>query len=405
MSSTLIFLKFVSPSAASVSSADGTIVERVISRADLVEVAPDREDTLMSHATTEELREALKLRSTSTHAQSLHIYQNFDSSMKLPKTPVRTSVFLNAGPSISDTSGTLSTENIRRRVLSADAGPKDILKDIRNRLVPDTKGNVTLLDPWNPIGLRLSTLDKLISPRPLGPTHILVIVDASEISETASQKRTLRARSIQMPINDLLFKLNMPNLSKEPKLPPRMHKELPRVGIRVPHIETFRFLVVFLHTRNRIELMRAVLPEWIRDILQQRVTASRPAIQAQAELEEKKKGKLLGILSLACMSTESFTLPAPVESGPERLFDEVAREVAEASRDGEAFGRDLVEATATLNALRNNLTFIGFHEKELWAELEDYSAILARAVALTSEPKESTQPALALILAGPDEEI
>ncbi|KAK0205593.1 hypothetical protein DFS33DRAFT_1474329 [Desarmillaria ectypa] len=390
MSSTLIFLKFLSPSAASASSADGSTVERVISRADLLEVAPDREDALMSHATTEELRETLKLRSTSPHAQSLHIYQSYDSSMKLPKTSVRTSVFLNSGPSVSDTSGTSSTENYRRRVLSADAGPTDVLKDIRNRLVTDPKGNVTLFDPWNPIGLRLSTEDKLISPRPLGPTHILVIVDASEVSETASQKRTVRARSIQMPINDLLLKLNMPNLSKEPKLPPRMHQELPRVGIRVPHIETFRILVIFLHTRNRIELMRSVLPEWIRDILQQRLIASRLAVPAQVELKEKKKGKLLGILSLGSMSTESFTLPAPADSSPERLHDEVAGEIAEASRDGEAFRRDLVEATTMLNALRDNLTFIGFYEKALWAELEDYSAVLVRAIALTSEPKVST---------------
>lgn len=68
MSSTLTFLQFLSPSATSVSGLDGNVVERVISRADLLEVAPDREDALMSHATTEELRETLKLRSTSHHA-------------------------------------------------------------------------------------------------------------------------------------------------------------------------------------------------------------------------------------------------------------------------------------------------------------------------------------------------
>lgn len=65
MSSTLTFLQFLSPSATGL---DGNVVERVISRADLLEVAPDREDALMSHATTEELRETLKLRSTSHHA-------------------------------------------------------------------------------------------------------------------------------------------------------------------------------------------------------------------------------------------------------------------------------------------------------------------------------------------------
>ncbi|KAK0484440.1 hypothetical protein IW261DRAFT_1317797, partial [Armillaria novae-zelandiae] len=357
----------------STAGTDGTVVECVISRADLLEVAPDREDALMSHATTEELRETLKLRSTSHHA--------YDSSMKLPKNSVRTSVFLSACPSVSNTNGTSSTENFRRRVLSADAGPTDVLKDIRNRLVTDPKGNATLFDPWNPTGLRLSTQETLISPRPLGPTHILVIVDASEVNENASQKRTVRARSIQMPINDLLFKLNMPNLSKESKLPPRMHQELPRVGIRVPHIETFRLLVIFLHTRNRIELMRAALPEWIRDILQQKLIASRPTIPAPVEPKEKKMGKLLGILSLGSMSTESFTLPPPMDSGPERLFDEVAREIAEASCDGDVFGRNLAEATATLKALRDNLTFIGFHEKALWAELEDYISVLVRAVA------------------------
>ena len=64
MSSALVFLKFLITSPDSV-SANGTITERVISRADLLEIAPDREDALMGHSTTEELRQTLRLHSTS----------------------------------------------------------------------------------------------------------------------------------------------------------------------------------------------------------------------------------------------------------------------------------------------------------------------------------------------------
>ncbi len=64
MSSALVFLKFLIISPDSV-SANGTITERVISRADLLEIAPDREDALMGHSTTEELRQTLRLHSTS----------------------------------------------------------------------------------------------------------------------------------------------------------------------------------------------------------------------------------------------------------------------------------------------------------------------------------------------------
>ncbi|KAK0447190.1 hypothetical protein EV421DRAFT_188457 [Armillaria borealis] len=327
----------------------------------------------MGHSTTEELRQTLRLHSTSV--QFLHSYQHHDS-MKLPKTSARTSAFLD--PSMSDANfppATTPHQGPRRRVANAAT---DVITDIRNGVVTDSHGNV--FDLWS---LRLSTEDKLISPRPLGATHILVIVDASEVPETVSRNRTaVPTLSVQMPINDLLFKLSAPNLSKEPKLPRRIHQELPRVGIRVPHIEMFCILVIYVHTRNRIEMMRAALPQWIGDIMQQKLTTYRLAVPAHVELKEKKRGKLLRRLSRGSMSAGSF--PEPPTPERKRLLDEASGEIAEASRENDAFGRDLVEAAARLNALRDNLTFIGFYEKSLWAELNDCSGVLVRAIRLNS---------------------
>ncbi len=237
----------------------------------------------------------------------------------------------------------------RRRVLSANA-TTDVTTDIRNRVVIDYHGNTSDL-----CSLRLSTEDKLISPRPLGATHILVIVDASEVPEIVSRKRTAApALSVQMPINDLLFKLSAPNLLKEPKLPRRLNQELPRVGIRVPHIETFCILISYVHTRDQTEMMRAALPQWIRDIMQQRIYGL--AVPAYVKLKEKR-GNLLRRLSYGYMSAGSF--PEPLAPERKCLLDEVSGEIAEASRDSDAFGRDIVEAAARLNALRDNLTFLG----------------------------------------------
>ncbi len=263
----------------------------------------------------------------------------------------------------------------RRRVLSANA-TTDVTTDIRNRVITDYHGNASDL-----CSLRLSTEDKLISPRPLGATHILVIVDASEVPEIVSRKRTAApAFSVQMPINDLLFKLSAPNLLKEPKLPRRLNQELPRVGIRVPHIETFCILISYVHTRDQTEMMRAALPQWIRDIMQQRIYGL--AVPAYVKLKEKKRGNLLRRLSYGYMSAGSF--PEPLAPERKCLLDEVSGEISEASRDSDAFGRDIVEAAARLNALRDNLTFLGFYEKSLWAELNDCSGALVRAIRLNA---------------------
>ncbi|KAK0229966.1 hypothetical protein EDD85DRAFT_1026405 [Armillaria nabsnona] len=155
----LVFLRFLIISPDSVSAND-TITERVISRADLLEFAPDH---------------------TQTSFYIRHSYQRHDV-MKLPRKSVRTSVFLD--PSMSDASFPANSPNqdSRRRVLSANAST-DVTTDLRND--SDYHGNASDL-----CSLRLSTEDKLISPRPLGATHILVIVDATEVPETVLRKHT-----------------------------------------------------------------------------------------------------------------------------------------------------------------------------------------------------------------------
>ena len=165
-----------------------------------------------------------------------------------------------------------------RRVLSTSSiytfsGPT--LTSIEDRLnSAGTNGSTTI-----PIGPRLSTPEKLISPRPPGLTHILIVyvtmpsrpivppVDPQgTLSRCKKNAVTYYPEVIELPINDLIFILNVPNLAPSkaadtPLLPRRLQKELPRVLMYVPHLDTFPELVIYLHTKNQAELFRKIIPE------------------------------------------------------------------------------------------------------------------------------------------------
>ncbi len=297
-----------------------------------------------------------------------------EQDTKLPRGNVRTSVLLGKpsdqnNQAVVDALAELAT---RRRVLSS--GSPSAMLNISNRiLVPDLNGNV--FDSWG--SGPLSTLDKLISPRPLGPTHVLVVVQQDETSQRAVYSQTL-----QVAINDLLFTLNAPNLVSS--LPPRMFKELTRVGIKVPHLDSFRAVVVFLHTQNQAALMRSVIPEWMRDITHV-LNISRPQEASPPPTPEKKRIRILGILSLAAVSTASVDSCSPVNSADAQV-DAVAREIAEIS---EELGPDvLVDVAASLNGLRDNLDFLGYYSRDLWVELDIMQDVLIRAITLTAQMGE-----------------
>jgi len=187
-------------------------------------------------------------------------------------------------PTVPDENSNNIVANPRiRRVLSTSSiytFSGATLTSIENRLnSAGTNGTTTI-----PIRPRLSTPENLISPRPLGLTHILIVyatmpsrpivppVDPKGTLSRCKKNAVTYPEVIELPINDLIFILNVPNLapSKAPDtslLPRRLHKELPRVLMYVPHLDTFPELVIYLHTKNQAELFRKIIPEWIRDLL------------------------------------------------------------------------------------------------------------------------------------------
>lgn len=173
------------------------------------------------------------------------------------------------GNTTNDNTGSRSSPNMHviRRVLSTlIVRPTSTTIDSRVY-----SSDEVLVDIWgSPL---LSTQETMISPRPLGPTHILVIY-SPDSHPIPSPRTTLILRThkpivkiLEIPINDLLFVLNVPNLSPFPPLPRRLPDELPRVILPVPHLSTFHDLMIYIHTLNQAELFRRILPEWIRDLI------------------------------------------------------------------------------------------------------------------------------------------
>jgi hypothetical protein len=201
------------------------------------------------------------------------------------------------------------------------------LTSIENRLLYSA---ATTIGPW------LSTPEKLISPRLLGLTHILVFYATmpsrpivppldSQCILLRRKKKTVTYPEVirELPINDLIFILNAPNLAHSkapdtPLLPRRLQMELPRVLMYLPHLDTFLELVIYLRTRNQAELFKKIIPEWIRDMIHPLPLAPLPAPQAHSQpgpvvpslsegapTENRGMIKFLGLLVSGSSSTTS----------------------------------------------------------------------------------------------------
>ena len=260
----------------------------------------------------------------------------------------------------------------------------------------------------------LSTQAKLVSPRPLGATHILVAYTMKPANTSVSSKGTLRpsrrkaiaastfSELVELPINDLLFILNVPNLmpprdeNSASTLPRRLHKEMPRVLMQVPQLEAFPELVVYLHTKNQAALFRSIIPEWIRDIMHPLPAVSTSAFKQMGVLSmsttrfdginvKKLIGKLVtGSASTSSVNTmhsaRSSVVSFSEEQNVERVASDISIEVAEAAQ---GFGKDehaLIRVACLLNALRDNLSHIGYFRRSLWVELDLSREIILGAV-------------------------
>jgi len=321
----------------------------------------------------------------------------------------------------------------------------------------------------------LSTQHKLISPRPLGPTHILLLyLSAPLCSNNVDVHRpsgggynhpvpttaTTPARELQeVPINDLLFILNVPNFIPFREdgvtltLPPRLHQQIPRLLLKVPHLETFSELTIYLHTKNQAELFRSLIPEWIRDIMHPLPlplshlkhsgvsirSSSRQSLDSNSNNNHKRvtsSGGLAwlykrrrprkptfgflgsGSASSSCSSVDSFaststlgtSRPASISSyyyastpEPERTVDIIARELVQAAQiippsalnppnrvkaNDDDNSESLIRIASLLDALRDNLDYVGFYNPTLWSELEVSRDILIRAVSYQAKIAE-----------------
>ncbi|KAF8064895.1 hypothetical protein FPV67DRAFT_1389167, partial [Lyophyllum atratum] len=387
--------------------------EKEIDRYLLLDVAPDREALFMSEKGVEELRQVLKIRVGSVAGHWLYRRRKRVNA-SLRDGNARISTLMRGGPPTSnEVSHSKKEVHVLRRVLStssvsAFSNPMMALdsRSLRAQSYGDQD-----IDIWGTV--TLSSAEKLISPRPLGPTHILIIhcnPGPSCIYQpvTGGGRRPLRrklssplSRIVELPINDLLFVLNIPNLSPTlPILPPRLHKELPRVLMYVPHLETFPELVVYLHTHNQAELFRSLVPEWIRDLMHPPPDLTPPIGGRGTTLSlsdsrniAKVPLQLFGMLLPGGGSDPGVENPDPTYHDVStatfeyrRTAKSVAEEIAEAA-EIHAFSESddpdtdpILHTVALLNALRDNLEYIGYFGHGLWHELDVYRDVLVRAI-------------------------
>ncbi|RDB17372.1 hypothetical protein Hypma_001832 [Hypsizygus marmoreus] len=367
--------------------------ERDVDRAILLDVAPDRESLFLSNKSTEELRQLLKIRASPNTGHWLYRTRK-RTKANLQDGTTRISTFVQKD---SPEHSSISDIHVLRRVLSTSS-MAPLPHPMRAETRPLAHQEV---DIWGT--MTLSTTDRLISPRPLGPTHIVIVHSSTEPStfhSVALSGRTLRRKKssplvnvVELPINDLLFVLNVPNLGRAlPILPPRLHKELPRVVMYVPHLETFPELVVYLHTRNQAELFRKLVPEWIRDLMHPfpeipdfNVAGSQLFSLSETRSITRVPRQLLGMLVPGSGSNSSLDSISSYGSFPnileyKRTAKSVAEEIADAAQALEYEVDPLLRTVAMLNALRDNLDHIGYFGKDLWNELDIYRHILIRAV-------------------------
>ncbi|TFK69869.1 hypothetical protein BDN72DRAFT_839907 [Pluteus cervinus] len=399
-------------------------VEREVDRHALVEIAPDREEFLTSDRTVDELRSLLKIRVGSDKEHWLYQAER-KVDVKIHDPTVPASLF---SPKSAPQRATADFHVIRR--VQSFSSMQDS---------PDEYPS-SMLEICNP---ELSTDHQLISPRPLGPTHSLLVypiplsLDRTNHDLTLSRKHFQNTTDtatvtfselLEVPINDLLFIANVPNFVPfrddgcTLTLPRRIPGELPRSFFPVPHLDAFSELVVYLHTKNQAELFRKLVPEWVRDVMHPLPTSSSsspahnritsgsyspvpdyPPVTGLAWIRKKQgvKKPFLGLLrSGSSSSTSVDSLPASLgrrsslssfTAEPERTVNAIAQELAQTAPAMTSVPTELpsgnshdplVRTASLLDALKDNLEYLGFYSPMLWNELEASREILIRAISI-----------------------
>ncbi|KAF7985995.1 hypothetical protein HWV62_41312 [Athelia sp. TMB] len=218
-------------------------------------------------------------------------------------------------------------------------------------------------------------LGELGSPRPLRPTHLLLLADA------AAPPNKQRA-CLACPANALILLAHCPNIAHPAAFAPSPTEEgkgeggLVRVALRVPHARLFAHLVAFFHTRDQPALFRALLPAWAWALLHPHAFAPSPHTP-----------------TAAAASPRSPTSPASAKFPPHKRADAKAEDaqtaaLAQALADADPGGTGagaLVPAAARLHALRDTLDAVGLHAAPLAGALDAATALLIRAINLRAQ--------------------
>ncbi|KAF9473987.1 hypothetical protein BDN70DRAFT_997351 [Pholiota conissans] len=389
--------------------------ERVIDRKILLEVSPDREALLKSNKSIDEIRQDIKLPVANPPPEHwlFRVQRHENARLKDATVPL----------SVLDPVVSYSADP------EADSSPQAtiyVVEPVPN--APSTSASSST-DPSSETSYGISTepillgnSKPLISPRQLGPTHMLVIytlppiVLAPENSNSSRTRRSPRPESsgriaqrrpsifseaLELPISDLIFIANVPNLTFDPEkgiLPHRLPNELPRVVLPVPHLLAFPELVVYLHTRNQAALFRALIPDWARDVmhpLPMRPTPTpgvsrhdhgeiTPSPLCCAPFRARKLSRVFTRLSRS-RSSPNLEVAIPLNNvGLVRTIAGVGDDLADAAENSQhgvgSPEEALCKIAASLDALRDNLEYIGYFEHQVWAELLTYRRVLLSAL-------------------------
>ncbi|KAK7042542.1 hypothetical protein R3P38DRAFT_2891100 [Favolaschia claudopus] len=387
--------------------------ERDIDRNALVAISPDREELFMNRdMPIDGIRQSLKLRIGPGH----WVHQTKRrANEEFRDATARTSALLIRQKAQDENKPPVPRLQLQRMhssvSLNRDPRPRTHSETGLARPTAGTGGNA-----WESF-VFVTTPLQVISPRPLDPTHILV-VHSEPLVVTKSGKNILPRSGLDgvkpsfpnmdIVINDVLFALGAPNLvavNGKQSLPRRLHKELPRVLLHVPSLETFPEVIVYLHSYNQADLFRKLIPEWMRDLMHPLPLPATLLKEAPfvAPTPHKARGpaSILGRLAAASRSNLKLASSASstysvdtVSSGISRLSidstatyehnaDTIARDIVDSLpffSSKEPLDDELVGTVSTLNALKANLEFLGYYGKAVWDELEMSLTILTRAL-------------------------
>ncbi|KDQ51688.1 hypothetical protein JAAARDRAFT_40925 [Jaapia argillacea MUCL 33604] len=368
-------------------------LERQINRESLLDISPDRESLLCSHLSIEEIRHHIKIRHDGQWLYHRTPHTSLKSlSSSLPPSQIGLpSHHQNIDHSHSTTCiSSPSSHTIERKHLESPKLPiwysQEVLEDIP---------------------LCLSTPDQMISPRPLHATHILLLLSSSHANNSTLTLSTPQTPvALEIPINDLIFASNTPNLLLSPsnKFPRRSYTDLPRIllPIQSTDLEVFADVVVYMHNKNQAELMRKILPEWIRDVVHPLPSATHvdggeggarcvsrkgsggslfeelgSSIAHAINFKQLRRTKSLVRSPPSSFSSSSSTSSS--SSSYQRTIYTIAHELASASPTTPTLIQSLQKLTSLLDALNE----IGLYTPtELWNELDVTWEILVRAVSL-----------------------